>query len=477
MPPQDSSAETSVRRRWPGFSRRAKGMRRRTRVAPISGGWFGLYRLGRFLGPLGRNIPLNIRVFFYGRIRNVGFKNWLAKQAKESGLVGWVRNRSDGSIEAVFEGRHRVIEELLAQCREGRGISEIIVQSRRVRAKSQGFWRWKSVDAPGPRMARRARRRKRRRQLRRLFVLPMRRMRYRRLPIAMITGTAGKTTTTRMLAHILSKADFNVGFATTHGVVLGGESINEHDSSGPGGHALVLKDPKITAAVLETARGGLLRQGLYVDRCNVAALLNVGRDHIGLAGIDSVEQMADLKRKVTDAARNRVVLNADDRLCRKLIDEYPADRTTVFSLGPESGSVSHHLKLGGTAYCLDESQSRIVRRQGDEAQIIISIPDLPSAWGGVVRHNIANAMAAAALAEGLGVPLKTIKAGLGSFHNTIEQSPGRFNVIEGYPFLLILDTAVKPPAATACAECLARVRAAGRRLCMITSVGILLNSP
>ena len=453
------------------LAERPAGRKRHAPAAPIFSGWFSWYRLGRLLGPLGRNIPLNIRVFFYGRVRNVGFQNWLRKQAKKSGVVGWVRNRSDGSIEAVFEGRHHVIEELLAQCRAGPRISEIIVQGRRARAKRQDFWRRKSVEAPGPRSAERARQRKRTRQLRRLFVLPMRRIRYRRLPVAMITGTVGKTTTTRMLAHILCKADYHVGFATTDGVVLGGKVINEHDLSGYGGHALVLKDPKTTAAVLEMARGGLLSGGLYVDRCDVAALLNVGRDHIGIDGIGSVEQMADLKRKVIDAARETVVLNADDRLCCKLIGEYPAGRTTVFSFDPKSEPVRHQLEAGGTAYCLDESQARIVRRQGDEARTIISIADLPSAWGGVVRHNIANAMAAAALAEGLGVPFETIKAGLGSFHNTIEQSAGRFNVIEGYPFLLILDNAVKPPAAKALAECLTRVDVKGRRLGAITAVG------
>ena len=153
------------------------------------------------------------------------------------------------------------------------------------------------------------------------------------------------------------------------------------------------------------------------------------------------------------------------------IAEYPVDRTSVFSFDLESEPVRHHLKAGGTAYFLEKSQTRIVRRQGDEAQTIISIADLPSAWGGVVRHNIANAMAAAALAEGLGVSFEKIKEGLGSFHNTIEQSGGRFNVIEGYPFLLILDSAVKPPATKALAECLTRVKVEGRRLCMMTAPG------
>jgi len=296
----------------------------------------------------------------------------------------------------------------------------------------------------------------------------------------MVTGTVGKTTTTRMLAHILTKADFNVGAATTNGVVLGGELISESDSSWYGGHASALNGPGITAAVLETARGGLLKHGLYVDRCDVAALLNVERDHIGLAGIDTVEQMADLKRKVINAARKTVVLNADDLLCSNMIDDYPIAHTTVFSLNPRSRPLRRHLEAGGTAYCLGESQTHIERRQGNEVRTVISIANLPSAWKGVVRHNIANAMAAAALAEGLGVPLETIESGLSSFHSTIEQSAGqftiqhsagRFNVIEGYPFLLIIDSAVKPPAAKVLAECLTRVHVEGRRLGMVTAVG------
>jgi len=296
----------------------------------------------------------------------------------------------------------------------------------------------------------------------------MRRRWIQRIPIAMITGTNGKTTTTRMLAHILSKAGFNVGFAATDGIVIRGELIQNGDEAGYYGHCRVLKDPSVTAAVLETGRGALISEGLYIDRCDVAALLNVGREQIDMDGIDTVEQMAELKRKVIDAARKTIVLNADNRLCCKLIDDFPVDRTTIFSFDPEAGPVSDHLKKGGTAYCLDESgEPQIVRLQGGEAQTIISVADLPSAWGGIVRHNIANAMAAAALAEGLGVDLKTVKAGLSSF----EQSAGRFNVIEGYPFLLILDTAMSPPATEALAECLTRVDVEGRRLCMMTAVG------
>ncbi len=310
------------------------------------------------------------------------------------------------------------------------------------------------------------------RKLGRLLVLPLRRTVRRRIPTAFITGTKGKTTTTRMLANILSESGYAVGFTSTDGITIGSELVSEGDSAGYAGAARVLNDPSISAAVLEIARGDLLHRGLYIDRCDVAALLNVGREQIGIDGIDTLEQMTKLKRKVIDAARKTVVLNADDRLCRQLIGEFSVDRTTVFSFNPHSRTVKGHLKHGGVAFCLDESgEPRIVRLQGQDARAIISIIDLPSAWGGVVRHNIANAMAAAALADGLGISPEIIRAGLRSFELTVEQSPGRFNIIRELPFLLILDHAMSPPAAEALAGCLAAVNVEGRRMCMLTSAG------
>jgi len=311
-----------------------------------------------------------------------------------------------------------------------------------------------------------------RKLFRRFFLLPLRRSWYQRLPIAMITGTKGKTTTSRMLAHILSKAGFNVGLTTTDGLVIAGELLHEYDSSGYLGHGRVLKDPSVTAAVLETARGSLHRDGLYIDRCDVAALLNVGREQIGIDGIDTVEQMAEVKRKVIDAARKTVVLNADDPLCCKLIDEFPVHRTTIFSFNPECRAAREHLKKGGQAIFFHESgEPRIVRVQDSHAQSIISIADLPSACGGFVRHNIANAMAAAALAYGLGIPSEIITASLRSFENTVEQCFARFNIIRDYPFLVILDLAISPPAAECLAECLTGVDVEGRRLCAMSTLG------
>lgn len=319
--------------------------------------------------------------------------------------------------------------------------------------------------------ARRARRRARKRLLRQLFVFPVRRLRYRHLPIAMITGTKGKTTTTLMLAHIMREAGLHVGTATTDGVLIGTEPVPQKRVAGYTMHERVMTDPSINAAVLEVSRAMVLNS-FYVDRCDVGALLNVGNDHIGMDGIESIEQMAALKRTVIDTARKRIVLNADDVFCQQMIDDYPVDRTTLFSFDLESPIIAAHLKNGGRAIYFDErDEPQIVWRQGDQCDTVIYTDDMPAAAGGIFRHNIANAMAAAALAEGLDISFKTITAGLRSFQVTIEHLPGRQTFIEGYPFQLMFDRACNPPSAETLAECLTRVTVDGRRFCAMTSAG------
>lgn len=308
---------------------------------------------------------------------------------------------------------------------------------------------------------------------RQIFVMPIRRARRRDIPVALITGSKGKTTTSLMLAHILTCARYKVGVTTTDGVTVNGKVILKQDSAGYKQHRLVLRDPSINAAVLETARGGLQMRGLYIDVCNVAALLNVGREHLETDGIDTVEQMAELKRKVIDAAQDRIVLNADDRLCQAMIVKYPIDKTVVFSLDRMSDAVAHHLEAGGTAFCLDDNNhGNIVRICGDqEQQHIVSVESLPSANGGLLRHNIANAMAAAALAEGMGVDHQTIASALQTFGASPDQLPGRFNMINGFPFELILDRASGPLAAHELVQSIRRMQIKGRKLCMFTASG------
>lgn len=312
-----------------------------------------------------------------------------------------------------------------------------------------------------------------RRRLRRYVFVPARRVFGRRIPIAMITGTKGKTTTTRMLAHILTQAGHRVGFTSTDGAVINGQYVNRKDCTGYSGAHTILSDWSVTAAVLETARGGLIKHGLYVDRCHVAALLNVGRDQIGIDGIDTVEQMAALKQRVINAARDTVVLNADDTQCCALIGHYPSSRVVLFSLSEDNPIVHDHIQKGGTAYFVhDFGQGAFIERRDSRSNVaVVSIANLPSSLNGLFPQNIANAMAAAALADGLGVSMETVKTALESFENSFEHSPGRFNFLEGYSQTVILDYACSIPSCIPLMESLSKVDVEGRRVCVISTPG------
>lgn len=305
------------------------------------------------------------------------------------------------------------------------------------------------------------------------MLVPARRIHMRKIPIAMITGTKGKTTTTRILAHILTHAGHRVGFTSTDGVVIDGEYICRDDSSGYVGARAVLGNKSVTAAVLETARGDLLNSGLFIDRCDAAALLNVGREQIGISGINTLEQMAALKQRVVNTARKAVVLNADDKLCAGMIEKYPPGRVILFSLRTDNQIVNNHIQQGGTAYVLNDSAEAesVDRREGRATVTVVSTADLPSCRNGLFPQNIANAMAAAALAEGLGIPLETVAAALRTFENSLEHSPGRFNFIDGYSQTILIDSATNVPSCSALVKSLGRIDSVGRRLCMFETPG------
>jgi len=289
----------------------------------------------------------------------------------------------------------------------------------------------------------------------------------------MVTGTKGKTTTTRMLAHILEVAGHTVGHASTDGIIVGGRELSRDDSAGYDGARVVLNDRSVTAVVLEIGRGGLMAQGLYVDRCDAAALINVGREQIDMDGVGTVQEMAKIKQRVINTARKAVVLNADDENCRALIGQYPPTKVVLFSLHDDNPAVSAHVRQGGRAYVRSRSDGgdEIRRRSRNSWSRIISIAGLPSCWNGILPQNIANAMAAAALAEGMEIPVKTTAAALGSFHNSIQQSPGRFNIVDGYAQHILLDHASSVPACGALVESLSNISMDGRKLCMFHTFG------
>ncbi len=295
----------------------------------------------------------------------------------------------------------------------------------------------------------------------------------RKIPLAMVTGTKGKTTTVRMLAHILTVAGHRVGFTSTDGVVIDGECLEYRDSACYDDAATVYWDKNVTAAVLEAARGGLIQKGPYVDRCHAGVLLNVGREHIGTDGIETVEQMAQVKRQVVDAARDVVVLNADDEHCVRLLPEYPVKRVVLFSLQEDNSVATRHLEAGGAVLKRTRSsgQDRIVRCEGKSVETLVPIDQLPACRNGLFPQNIANAMAAAALAEGLSVSREDVRKGLKTFSNSVEQAPGKLNFMEGYSQTIIIDNAGQPPACEALVKSLNNLQVPGKRICILQSVG------
>jgi cyanophycin synthetase len=230
----------------------------------------------------------------------------------------------------------------------------------------------------------------------------------------------------------------------------------------------------VTAAVLETARGGMLSGGMYLDRCDVAALLNVGREQIGINGIETLDQMAALKRKVLDAARKAVVLNADDPRSAGLAPDYRARlRTILFSLKPDSPEVRAHLEAGGEAITIGVWEGREAIQYGDANAVgpLIGTAEFPASMGGVIRPNIANAMAASGLAIGLGIEHHCIREGLARYEITMASTKGRFNFPDGFPVRILFDRAADPPGLTAVISVLEAMAPAGKRFCALTAPG------
>ncbi len=272
-----------------------------------------------------------------------------------------------------------------------------------------------------------------------------------RIPIIAVTGTNGKSTTCRMVARIFRQTGATVGMTSTSGVYLNEERIAALDASGPKSARLVLREPTVDVAVLETARGGILREGLGFDRCDAGAVLNVDADHLGMKGMDTVEDLAWVKGVVVEAvARDGVsVLNADDRLTAAM-NRRSGGRTAWFSLCGEEGKmpdfVRRHVHAGGLAVVREQGPfggEIVIWDHGDRLPLM-SAGEIPATLRGAAEFNVANALAAAALAYGYGVAPPVIRTALSSFASTYEQTPGRLNVFDGHAFRVIVDYAHNP---------------------------------
>ena len=271
-----------------------------------------------------------------------------------------------------------------------------------------------------------------------------------RMPIVAITGTNGKSTTSRMVAHILRQAGKRVGLTTSNGIYIDGEQILSGDTTGPKSARVVLSDPTVEVAVLETARGGILREGLGFDRCDVGAVLNIQPDHLGLKGIETVEDLAWVKSLVVEVVTETgtSVLNADDPLTLRM-RRRAGGNITLFSMNGGSActpELQEHIAGGGTAVVREPTVlgDELVLYRDRQRTAIMRARDIPATLRGFAQVNIQNALAAAAVAVAQGVELPVIRTALGTFTTSFEQSPGRLNLYGGHPFQVLLDYAHNP---------------------------------
>jgi cyanophycin synthetase len=294
-----------------------------------------------------------------------------------------------------------------------------------------------------------------------------------RVPIAGITGTNGKTTTSRMLAHIAKMAGYTPGLTTTDGVYIDGERTVEGDMTGPIATRMVLADAQIDLAVLEIARGGLLRAGMGVPFINVGAVLNVEADHLGMKGIDTLEQLAEVKRIVVEVARDCAVLNADDVNVIKMSADTEAKSICYVTVNPQHAVVREHIRAGGRACALEAGvNGHMITLYDKGGHIPLMWTHLiPATLEGRAMHNVQNAMFAAAMAFSLGIKLDAIRQGLRTFDTTFYQAPGRMNVFDEHPFEVIFDYGHNAHAVGVMADLAQRLDVQGRRIIVLSAPG------
>ncbi len=272
-----------------------------------------------------------------------------------------------------------------------------------------------------------------------------------RIPIVAITGTNGKTTTTRLIAHIFKQTGKRVGFTTTDGIYIGECLVEKGDTTGPHSAQVILRDPTVEVAVLETARGGLLRSGLGFDGSDVGVVINVQADHLGIGDIDTVEDLARLKSVVvkTVLPDGYAVLNADDPLVVAMAADMKV-KVAYFSMNPDNPLIHSHLEQGGLASVYEGGYLTILK--GDWKLRIEEAVNVPLTLGGRAAFMIQNSLAASLAAFTQDVPIEQIREALASFVASSEQTPGRMNLFDLGKFHALVDYAHNPAGFKAIAD-------------------------
>jgi cyanophycin synthetase len=263
-----------------------------------------------------------------------------------------------------------------------------------------------------------------------------------RIPVVSVTGTNGKTTTVRMVGQVLRQAGHRVGMSCTDGVYIGGQLVYAADASGPRSAEIVLDDPTVEAAVLETARGGIVRRGLGYDQADVAVITNITADHLGDDGVDELDELVHVKALVAEEIRHggSVVLNADDPVTTALADRSAvrahAPVIRLFSMVPGNPAIERHKAAGGPCYEVIDGQ--LTETEAGQLRPLLAVADLPGAFGGRAAHVVANALAAIAACRAVGVSVKDIARGLALF-TPGELNPGRATMYRAGQSPIVVD--------------------------------------
>jgi cyanophycin synthetase len=258
------------------------------------------------------------------------------------------------------------------------------------------------------------------------------------IPIVSITGTNGKTTTTRMVSNILQRYGYTVGMTTTHGIYINNKCIEKGDTTGFNSALRVLNNREVDAAVLETARGGIIRGGLAYDKADVAIFTNLSGDHLGFDGIDTIDDLLYIKSLVVEAVKENgaSILNADDEYVMK-IRQYAKGKIILFSMDSENQYIREHISAGGCAVYV--KGGNIYLTNSGVEKVLIQVNGIPATLKGILKHNIYNGMAAISATYALKIPLGIIKKSLANFETDAVCNPGRFNIYDLGDFKVILD--------------------------------------
>ena len=272
-----------------------------------------------------------------------------------------------------------------------------------------------------------------------------------RIPIIAITGTNGKTTVTRLISHMYDTARWVVGMTCTDGTYIHKERIMAGDCSGPKSAQAVLLHPQVEVAVLETARGGILREGLAFDSCSVGVVTNISADHLGMGGIETLDDLARVKQVVVEAVRadGAAVLNADDPYVAEMAAETDA-RVVYFSMNPDNPVIKAHLAEEGWAVLVEDDT--IVLATGEGRTELVDLARVPFTANGKIRFQVQNALAATGAAWAAGLNPAMIVRALSTFRSDADMAPGRFNLMDVGGVQVVLDYGHNPAAMAALME-------------------------